>query len=171
MISVQWSCPLSPFCVSKDRKAVQSVLRGDPWIDRRISEQSIASLDILITLTLGKLYSYYSYNYIARLPFRRRIQTQPRYMICKTALLCSETENASETVFQTPKPVHANAPYMAIYLYTWLAFSISCQYNNKDQVTRIGKTAFPDSDARISFCFVYSPLYFQTLATLGRSPI
>jgi len=69
-LHAHWSCPLSLSCTSKYRKAVQSVSRSvsqqrsDPWSAYRIRKQLIASLDILIFLTLYKL---------AHLPFRRKI--------------------------------------------------------------------------------------------------
>jgi len=51
------SCPLSISCVSKHKKVAKSVSRSvsPKRSDHRIRKRSIASLDILITLTLYKL--------------------------------------------------------------------------------------------------------------------
>jgi len=88
---VQWSCPLSVSWVSKDKEVVQSVSLSvsqqwsDPWNDHWISKQSIASLDILITLTLYKLARLLS-GAVFCLCDPIYFQTQPRYTVCKSAL-------------------------------------------------------------------------------------
>jgi len=80
---VHWNRPLSMSCVSKDKEVVQSVSQSVRPVKRPM-KQSIASLDILITLTLYKLARLLSG---AELYSRDRIyfRTQPRYMVCKNA--------------------------------------------------------------------------------------
>jgi len=88
---VHRSCLLSTSCVSKDNEVMQFILRSvsqkrsDLWNDHRISKRSIASHDILITLTLYKLALLLSgaeFRSLDRIHFR----AQPRYMVCKNAL-------------------------------------------------------------------------------------
>jgi len=81
---VHWNRPLSMSCVSKDKEVVQSVSQSVRPVKRPM-KQSIASLDILITLTLYKLARLLSG---AELYSRDRIyfRMQPRYMVCKNAL-------------------------------------------------------------------------------------
>ena len=61
---------------------------------------------------------------------RDQIHSQSRYTVCKNILFVRKTENASETALLTPKPEHANAPFMQhqVVAHDWIvsALNFSC---------------------------------------------
>ena len=109
---VYWSCPLSTSWLSKDKKVLQSVSRFvSQHRSHRQSDHGIRKL--------ASTY-WWTWHCITK-AFRRKIlfpdwihfYTLPMYMAfnCKDfsgAVSSIETENASETRFQMPKPVHAD---------------------------------------------------------------